>query len=108
MLLIPAVTYLFFTGADFSVEQNGWLAAVYLGVLCTSAAILLWAMGLEGVSATASATIMLIEVVTALAISFWLLGETLSEAAIVGAVCVLAAIYLVASRPEEKTAVKTI
>jgi len=44
--------------------------------------------------------------VTALAISFSLLEETLSRAAIVGAVCVLAAIYLVASRPEEKTAVK--
>jgi drug/metabolite transporter (DMT)-like permease len=107
LLLIPAVVYLYFTGADFTIEPNGWLAAVYLGVMCTSAAILLWAMGLEGVSATASATIMLIEVVTALAISFSFLGETLSKAAIVGAVCVLAAIYLVASRPEEKTAVKS-
>lgn len=106
LLLIPAVAYLYFSGADFTVEPTGWLAAAYLGVFCTSAAILLWAMGLEAVSATASATIMLIEVVTALAISFSFLGETLSDAAIVGAVCVLAAIYLVASRPEEKTAVK--
>jgi len=106
LLLIPAVMYLSMTGADFSIDPTGWVAAAYLGVLCTSAAILLWAMGLEGVSATASATIMLIEVVTALAISFSMLGETLSDAAIIGAVCVLAAIYLVASRPEEKTAVK--
>jgi drug/metabolite transporter (DMT)-like permease len=106
LLLIPAVAYLYMTGADFTIEPTGWLAVVYLGVLCTSAAILLWAMGLEGVSATASATIMLIEVVTALAISFSLLEETLSRVAIVGAVCVLAAIYLVASGPEEKTAVK--
>jgi len=106
LLLIPAVLYLSMTGADMTIEPNGWLAALYLGVFCTSAAILLWAMGLEAVSATASATIMLIEVVTALAISFSFLGETLSQVAIVGALCVLAAIYLVASSPEEKTVVK--
>ncbi len=89
--------YLFFTGADFSVETPGWAAIVYLGLACTSAATLFWALGLEGVSATASATIMLIEVLTALALSFALLGETLSSAAAVGAVLVLAAIYMVAA-----------
>lgn len=106
VLLIPAVAYLSATGADLTIDATGWLAAVYLGVMCTSAAILLWAMGLEGVSATASATIMLIEVVTALALSYMFLKETLSDAAIVGAVCVMAAIYLVASRPQEQSAVK--
>jgi drug/metabolite transporter (DMT)-like permease len=89
--------YLFLTGADFSVQANGWAAIVYLGLACTSAAILLWALGLEGVSATASATIMLIEVLTALAISFTLLNETMSAAASLGAALVLAAIYLVAA-----------
>ena len=107
LLLVPAVTYLHFAGADFTVEPTGWLAAAYLGVFCTSVAILLWAMGLEAVSATASATIMLIEVVTALAISFTFLEETLSDVATIGAIFVLAAIYLVASAPEEKTVVKT-
>jgi len=106
LLLIPVVAYLSMTGADMTIEPIGWLAAAYLGVMCTSVAILLWAMGLEGVSATASATIMLIEVVTALAISYMFLAERLSDVAVVGAVCVLAAIYLVASRPEEKTVVK--
>jgi len=106
LLLIPAVMCVSLTGADLSIDPTGWLAALYLGVFCTSIAILLWAMGLEGVSATASATIMLIEVVTALAISFTFLHETLSDTAIIGAVCVLAAIYLVASRPEEQAAVK--
>lgn len=106
LLLIPAVAYLSLTGADFTIEPRGWLAAAYLGIFCTSAATLLWAMGLEGVSATASATIMLIEVVTALVISFVFLEETLSQVAMVGAVCVLAAIYFVASQPEEKTPVK--
>jgi drug/metabolite transporter (DMT)-like permease len=95
-LLIP-LAYLGYVGADFTVETPGWMAVVYLGVMCTSVAILFWAMGLEGVSATSSATIMLIEIVTALAISISLLDETLRPMAAFGAALVLAAIYLVAS-----------
>jgi drug/metabolite transporter (DMT)-like permease len=95
-LLIP-LAYLGYAGADFSMETPGWLAVIYLGVMCTSVAILFWAMGLEGVSATSSATIMLIEIVTALALSISFLDETLRPVAAVGAALVLAAIYLVAS-----------
>jgi drug/metabolite transporter (DMT)-like permease len=95
-LTIPAV-YLFLTGGgDFTFKPIGLVAIVYLGLFCTSIATLLWAMGLEGVSATASATIMLVEVLTALAISIGWLGESLSTAAIVGAIMVMLAIYLVA------------
>lgn len=95
-LAVPTA-YIFFTGGgDFSLQPQAWFAIVYLGIACTSVATLLWAMGLEGVSATASATIMLIEVLTALAISFTLLGETMSVAAAAGAVLVMLAIYLVA------------
>ncbi len=94
--LVLPTTYLMFTGADFSVEPVGWLMILYLGLFCTSIATLLWAMGLEGVSATASATIMLIEVLTALALSIGVLGETMSTAAAFGGVLVMLAIYLVA------------
>ena len=95
-LLIP-VLYLGCVGADFTIEAPAWAALLYLGVMCTSVAILLWAMGLEGVSATSSATIMLLEIITALVISIGLLSETLRTYAVIGAVLVLAAIYLVAS-----------
>ncbi|MEM4277019.1 MAG: DMT family transporter [Thermoplasmata archaeon] len=110
LFLAPVVAYLALTdNADLAVGLNGWLAAVYLGVFCTSVATLLWAMGLEGVSATASATIMLVEVVTALVIAFALLDESLRLTAAVGAACVLAAIYLVsASEPAETAKVKPI
>ena len=105
-LTIPTA-YLMFVGADFSVEPEGWAAVVYLGLACTSVATLLWALGLEGVSATASATIMLVEVLTALIISIGLLEETLSSAAAVGALLVLAAIFLVAGTGSgEKEAIK--
>jgi drug/metabolite transporter (DMT)-like permease len=98
LFLVPAVLYVYLAGADMSLDSWGWVGVLYLGLFCTSIATLLWALGLEGVSATASATIMLVEVVTALVISFSpLLNETLQPIAIVGAFCVLAAIYLVAA-----------
>ena len=95
-LTIPAAYLQFTGGGDFSIKPLGLVAIVYLGLFCTSIATLLWAMGLEGVSATASATIMLVEVLTALAISIGWLEETLSAAAVAGAVMVMLAIYLVA------------
>jgi len=106
-LSIPTA-YVIMTGADLSMQPTAWPAVFYLGLFCTSIATLLWALGLEGVSATSSATIMLIEVLTALALSYTLLDERLSSAALVGAVLVLAAIYLVSSRagPVEKPSVK--
>jgi len=106
-LSIPTA-YVMLAGANMSMEPLAWPAALYLGLFCTSIATLLWALGLEGVSATSSATIMLIEVLTALAISFTLLDERLSTAALVGATLVLAAIYLVSSRsgPQDKQLVR--
>jgi len=95
--LVLPVAYLNLTGADFTLEPMAWAAIIYLGIACTSVATLLWAMGLEGVSATASATIMLLEIVTALVISILLLDESLKQMALIGAALVLAAIYLVAS-----------
>jgi drug/metabolite transporter (DMT)-like permease len=105
-LLLP-VAYLGYSGADFTIEANAWFALIYLGVFCTSIATLLWAMGLEGVSATASATIMLLEIITALLISIALLEESLRFLAMVGAALVLIAVYMVASGsgPEETPSV---
>ena len=95
-LTLPVV-YLGMNGADMTIEAPAWFAIAYLGVFCTSIATLLWAMGLEGVSATSSATIMLLEIIVALVISISLLEESLRTVAVVGAALVLAAVYLVAS-----------
>jgi len=103
IFLAPAAGYVFLTGADMTIEPLGWAMVLYLGLFCTSIATLLWALGLEGVSATASATIMLVEVVTALVLSIGLLHETMQSWAIFGSLLVLAAIYLVASSSKADT-----
>jgi drug/metabolite transporter (DMT)-like permease len=106
-LTIPT-GYLLVSGADFSIEIEGYAFVLYLGLFCTSIATLLWALGLEGVSATASATIMLVEVLTALAISILVLKETMSSAAVFGGLVVLISIFLVAGTGGgERTPVKS-
>jgi drug/metabolite transporter (DMT)-like permease len=105
-LTIP-VACLAVVGADFTIEPLGWASIVYLGIFCTSIATLLWAMGLQGVSATSSATIMLLEIITALAISLALLEESLRTVAMIGASFVLVAIYLVSSG-ERRTGIASV
>ncbi len=108
-LTIPTVYLLATGGGDFSIEPWGWAAIVYLGLFCTSIATLLWALGLEGVSGTESATIMLIEVVTALILAIGLLSETMSIAAAFGGALVMLAIFLVAGTGAgEKEPVKSV
>lgn len=105
--LAAPMAYLALTGADLSIAPLGIAGAAYLALFCTTMATLLWALGLEGVSATASATIMLVEVVTALVISITLLEETMSPAAVAGGAMVLLAIALVAGTGAgEKPSVK--
>jgi drug/metabolite transporter (DMT)-like permease len=105
-LTIP-VACLAVVGADFTIEPLGWASIVYLGIFCTSIATLLWAMGLQGMSATSSATIMLLEIITALAISLALLEESLRTVAMIGASFVLVAIYLVSSG-ERRTGIASV
>jgi DME family drug/metabolite transporter len=108
-LTIPTMYLLITGGGDFSIEPMGWVSIVYLGLFCTSIATLLWALGLEGVSGTESATIMLVEVVTALMLAILLLGESMSLAATFGGALVLLAIFLVAGTGAgEKEPVKSV
>ncbi|OGS56540.1 MAG: hypothetical protein A3K60_06780 [Euryarchaeota archaeon RBG_19FT_COMBO_56_21] len=108
-LTIPTVFLLATGGGDFSIEPLGWVSIVYLGIFCTSVATLLWALGLEGVSGTESATIMLIEVVTALILAIGLLGESMSLAAAFGGALVMLAIFLVAGTGAgEKEPIKSV
>ena len=108
-LTVPTAYLLATGGGDFTVEPLGWVAIAYLGLFCTSIATLLWALGLEGVSGTESATIMLIEVVTALILAIGLLGESMSLAAAFGGALVMLAIFLVAGTGAgEKEPVKSV
>lgn len=87
-----------FEGFTAPSTAAGWGSVVYLGLLPTVVAHVLWQQGLQRVSASASSLLLLFEVVVAVAISVPLLGERLGMLSALGAVLILGAIAL-ASHP---------
>jgi drug/metabolite transporter, DME family len=80
-------------------SRPGLALAVYLGVVPTALAYILFARGLERIGASETATLTLAEPVTAAALGFALLGERPGTAALIGAALVLAGLALLALRP---------
>jgi DME family drug/metabolite transporter len=83
----------------------GWLATggglalvLFLGVVPTAIAYVLFARGLRGLDASEAATITLAEPVTAAALGVFVLGERVTGGGAVGAALVLGALVLLAQR----------
>ena len=88
------------------VSGPGWLATggglalvLFLGVVPTAVAYVLFARGLRGLQASEAATITLAEPVTAAALGVFVLGEAITEAGALGAALVLSGLVLLALRP---------
>jgi drug/metabolite transporter (DMT)-like permease len=73
---------------------EGWGTIVYTGVFCSTVAYSLWTVGLKRLSVTISAIVLLLEVVFAIVLSFWLLGESFTIIAAIGATLILFSILL--------------
>jgi DME family drug/metabolite transporter len=74
----------------------GWGAIVYTGLVCTVVAYELWSLGLETLTPTASAIVLVVEILVAAAIAAAIGREAFTPLAGVGAVLVLGAIALAA------------
>ena len=109
-LVVFSATLLFFfvaalpTGLRFTGDPATLGLVVYLGVLPTTAAFLLWQEGLRGLTASVSSVLLLFETIVALVISILWLDETLSGWTGVGAGLVLAAMYLASREPSASAA----
>jgi len=86
--------------------DSGWIATggglalvLFLGVVPTAVAYVLFARGLRGLQASEAATITLAEPVTAAALGVWVLGERVTGGGALGAALVLGALVLLALRP---------
>ncbi|MBN2566001.1 MAG: DMT family transporter [Candidatus Eisenbacteria bacterium] len=82
-----------------------WWTIAYTGAFCTVLPFFLWTSGLRFITATTSSVIMLVEVVFALALAAWLLGERLSPGAIAGSLLILLAVALASGERAEVTPV---
>jgi DME family drug/metabolite transporter len=86
LLLAPALVLL---PIGWLATGRGALAAVWLGLVPTAIAYVLFARGLRGLSAAEASTLTLAEPLTAALLGVLLLSETLSAAAVAGAVLLL-------------------
>lgn len=76
-------------------NAQGWAVVVYLGVVATGVAYLLFSMGLRTISAATSVALSKFEPITAFVLSIVVVGEAPSWLALVGLVLVLFGLWLV-------------
>jgi drug/metabolite transporter (DMT)-like permease len=93
LFLVPMT--LLFT-EDYTIPSvSGWLAVLYIGLLCTSAAGLLYNAGLQGVKASVSSIILLVEVVSGMFFAMLILGEMPTAVTAVGGALIVLSIVVI-------------
>jgi drug/metabolite transporter, DME family len=94
LALVPVLAV---TGAGWLLQPGGAALALFLGVVPTAVAYVLFARGLERLSAAETATLTLAEPLTAALLGLIVLSERLSPAAALGAALVLAGLVVLAA-----------
>jgi drug/metabolite transporter (DMT)-like permease len=92
LFLVP-MTLLLTT--SYAVPGYGWVTVLYIGVVCTFGANLLYNAGLQGVKASVSSVILLVEVVAGIFFAMVLLGEMPTAVTAVGGALVLLSIVVI-------------
>jgi drug/metabolite transporter, DME family len=95
ILLAPVLVA---TGAGWLATGGGLSLALFLGVVPTAIAYVLFARGLRGLTASETATLTLAEPVTAAVLGVGVLGERVTGAGALGAALVLGGLVLLALR----------
>jgi DME family drug/metabolite transporter len=83
-------------------SAEGLVLVLFLGVVPTAVAYVLFARGLRGLRASEAATITLLEPVTAAALGVFAIGERMTGAGALGAALVLGGLVLLALRPASR------
>ncbi|HEY8492631.1 MAG TPA: DMT family transporter, partial [Myxococcota bacterium] len=100
VLLVPVLAA---TGVGWLAEPEGAALALFLGVVPTAAAYLLFARGLRRLSASETATLTLAEPLTAATLGVIVLSERMSAPAALGAALILGGLLALAA-PSRKPA----
>lgn len=96
---IVLAPFALFAGVQLSAwPPAAWATLLYIGLVPTAVAYLLYFRGMRGTSATAASVITLVEPLTATALAFVLFSEMLSTPAMIGAALLLAAMTILLVR----------
>lgn len=96
VLFLPIASYQSINFNYSSISLGNWAAVVYYGLVGTVAAYLLWYQGVAKVSAGTAGVFTGIAPVSAVVLSYIVLGEPFAWSHLLGGACVLLAIVLIA------------
>lgn len=85
-------------GLTTSLELSSWLRLLYLGLIPTALAYVLFTLGMRTTKATVATIVTLLEPLTAVILAFVLFGEELSATAIAGGVLLIAAMVVLSRK----------
>ncbi|HSV42271.1 MAG TPA: DMT family transporter [Methanomassiliicoccales archaeon] len=80
---------------DTHIDGSGWMALVYTGVVCTTVAFVLYAIGLKGLGATTTSVILLVEIVFGMFFAFMVLREIPTISTAIGGAFILLAVVVI-------------
>lgn len=93
---VLSIPVLLFTGATWLATPNGAALALWLGVITTTVAYLLFGWGLARLNATTVSTLTLAEPLSATVLGIFVLGEQLTATTLLGMVTIAAGLTLLA------------
>jgi len=108
VLFLPIALYQSINFNYASISLGNWGAVVYYGLVGTVAAYLLWYQGITKVSAGTAGVFTGIAPVSAVILSYIVLGEPFAWSHVFGGACVLLAIVLIARTPSSEIRLKSL
>jgi len=92
-------TVLFIGGGNYveisSLSVNGWLGVTFLGMFCSGLAYIAWYDALQALSTAETGVFLYIEPLIAMIVAFFVLGEAITIASLVGGGIILFGVWLV-------------
>lgn len=90
---------LFIAGQDLSeindLTFNGWVGITFLGIFCSGLAYIAWYDALQALSTAQTGVFLYIEPLVAVVVAFFLLGEAVTTASLVGGGIIILGVWLV-------------
>lgn len=101
---------LFFTGpglADISrLSLRGWLAVLFLGIVCSGLAYVFWYDALRWLSSSQAGSLIYLEPVVAVVVAAALLGEQITLGTLAGGCAILLGVWMVSLKPRREPALQ--
>jgi drug/metabolite transporter (DMT)-like permease len=99
-------TILFLTTSGFSeiplISFDGWMAVGFLGIFCSGLAYIAWYDALKALTMAETGAFLYIEPLVAVVVAFFVLGEAITLASILGGAVILFGVWLV-NRPTQSS-----